>query len=51
MALLEPLSQEPEFCWTCGFHRMLADNYDYRFKLFADKTKDSIFIENPKTLF
>ena len=51
MALLGPLSQEPEFAWTCGFHRKLERHKFFHFQTFPDKTNDSIFLESLKTLF
>ena len=37
-----PISREPDFSQTCGFHRMIENHNIFHFKPFLTKTNDSI---------
>ena len=47
-----PISWEPDFAQTCGFHRKIEiHNNIFHFRPFPEKTKVKFFEESPKTPF
>ena len=45
------ITWEPDISQACSFRRMLMDHKNFHFTQIPDKTNDTIFLKNPKTMF
>ena len=50
LGMFRPVTPERQFCWTCGFRRIVPDIILHDYKVFWEKNKHKIFLEMRKTV-